>query len=973
MEKRKLIFLGIVFGILISLNFAYSAPQIEFVNPTPDDGTTTLNTSMEINVSITEANLNEMKFNWDGVNYSFYDDSLVLMMNFDNVSALGENDNLSVDVSKYGNNGTVSGGAVWNSTGKYRGAYEFDGVNDYIEVQDNVSLNFSNGSFSFSVWINPLTNDGELVGVLDKGAGDWTSVANPTYGWYFGSMYSSVNYVFQISDGDSGTYGDRLVIGDFDNLGWVHIVVTVDNANDNPSYIRGYINGENKAIIERTSKSFDSIDTSYNLYIGKSRQFSREFNGTIDEVKIWNRSLSADEIKQIYYFDFYKYDTDKWNFYRNNSNLSFGRNQYSAIASNSSGNENSTEVRTFTSFFQTISFYDNRTTAVVWTGDDWGSSSIDVVNATYYAQSKKVVLSPAIVMNSMSVSSGWSFLQNEIDEGFISPVSHSVSHPHVPYDNSTFEICDSQSYIIGNLTLPWQNQFNGSEFMVGWVEPYGGSDDNIRGNLSECNYLSDRSVSRNLNAWISWVSWNNTEGIYNRAGASIMGEDSNLTELNTAFDTVYSSGGIYHLISHPGQYTWDEDDYIPQHLTYIGNRTDVWYVGWGQLYMYHYLEDRANMTKNLTLYNNRKILFKMNISSVDRNKYGLSYPVTYAFSVPHQWNNTFVFYKNTSTDNYTLMEEKTRNEYWIGIDAYRNNLIEHAVYVSKGFPQTSNDLYLKIVPILFTNFNGSTTDLENTELSNLTNLVLEKQNYGKINFSEEINLSAGGDLNTYINISNSFVSINSTALSELNKAATITLYNVGLSNPRIMKDGVICPSTVCTEVSYSGANYTFTVTGFSNYSLEETPSSTTGDTISGGSSGTKKVTIPDEDLEKGSELKVNKGDYIEFEFKGGIKKLKIEEVSEDKVHFVIDDKNYYVSENSIEEIDLDGDGIKDLKISVNDIVNGIADIKIENVKAENSEDNENIFSEKKNLIYWIVGVLLFGIFGYLVLKFFKRK
>jgi hypothetical protein len=85
-------------------------PDINFtMPPTPANGTTTQNTSIEINVSITnEPNLDEFKWNWNGTNYTLYNDSLVLMYNFDNVSALGENDSHVVDLSGYENNGTFS-------------------------------------------------------------------------------------------------------------------------------------------------------------------------------------------------------------------------------------------------------------------------------------------------------------------------------------------------------------------------------------------------------------------------------------------------------------------------------------------------------------------------------------------------------------------------------------------------------------------------------------------------------------------------------------------------------------------------------------------------------------------------------------------------------------------------------------------------------------------------------------------------
>ena len=63
------------------------------------------------------------------------------MMNFDNISALGENDTHVVDLSGKGNNGTVIGGSV-TTTDTHLGigrAMQFDGVNDYINLGDNTS------------------------------------------------------------------------------------------------------------------------------------------------------------------------------------------------------------------------------------------------------------------------------------------------------------------------------------------------------------------------------------------------------------------------------------------------------------------------------------------------------------------------------------------------------------------------------------------------------------------------------------------------------------------------------------------------------------------------------------------------------------------------------------------------------------------------------------------------------------------
>ncbi|MFC1682451.1 LamG-like jellyroll fold domain-containing protein, partial [Nanoarchaeota archaeon] len=139
---------------------------------------------------------------------------------------------------------------------------------------------------------------------------------------------------------------------------------------------------------------------------------------------------------------------------------------------------------------------------------------------------------------------------------------------------------------------------------------------------------------------------------------------------------------------------------------------------------------------------------------------------------------------------------------------------------------------------LVSEFSGDTTDLSSVNMSNITNLIIHNSENGRINFSESVDLSGGGDLNTYVNISNNRIEINSTALAALDKSARLYFYNLTYTDPRPLQDGSVCSS--CTEVSYSGNTFVYEVTGFSVYSSEETPSSSSSSSTSsegGGSSG----------------------------------------------------------------------------------------------------------------------------------------
>ena len=165
---------------------------------------------------------------------------------------------------------------------------------------------------------------------------------------------------------------------------------------------------------------------------------------------------------------------------------------------------------------------------------------------------------------------------------------------------------------------------------------------------------------------------------------------------------------------------------------------------------------------------------------------------------------------------------------------------------------------------------GSSTDFNQSsyeELQNLSNIILENTDYGEIAFNDAINttndsnIDSDLDLDLYINISNNSIVLNSTALPNFNKSATLSLYGLTFTNPRILRNGEVCPNAICTEVSYSGGIFVFNVTQFTNYSAEETPAGGgTPDTTSlggGGGSGGVVYSVTDLFTLDKNEIKVS--------------------------------------------------------------------------------------------------------------------
>jgi hypothetical protein len=139
-----------------------------------------------------------------------------------------------------------------------------------------------------------------------------------------------------------------------------------------------------------------------------------------------------------------------------------------------------------------------------------------------------------------------------------------------------------------------------------------------------------------------------------------------------------------------------------------------------------------------------------------------------------------------------------------------------------------------------TNFSSYTYE----DLQNLESVILENDLYGKIQFNEAINLIDDSipddnvvDIDFGSNISFNRIEVNSEFLPNFNKSATIYLYNLVFTNPRILRNGAVCPSTICTQESYSGGILKFNVTQFTIYSAEETPTGETTTSSSSSSSG----------------------------------------------------------------------------------------------------------------------------------------
>ena len=213
----------------------------------------------------------------------------VLLMHFNNESSAGESDSLAVDWSGFGNNGSVVG-ATWSSSGKIGdGAFEFDGSGDFVDVGLSESINTTGAKYwTFSLWTKTNTLDAVPRSILGNIETEpWH--ANP--GGIRMHRWSSTFY-FEIANG-TGDTTTTLINGNVVDQ-WYHLVGTYNGTGI--ALYRDGVLVDSSVVVAGQELS----DSSKNLRIGHDSNDAGIWNGSIDEVAIWNRSLSDDEIKNLY-------------------------------------------------------------------------------------------------------------------------------------------------------------------------------------------------------------------------------------------------------------------------------------------------------------------------------------------------------------------------------------------------------------------------------------------------------------------------------------------------------------------------------------------------------------------------------------------------------------------------------------------------------------------------------------------------
>jgi len=186
------------------------------------------------------------------------------------------------DSSGQNNDGAING-AVW-AGGKYNSALSFDGVDDYVEIADSESFQTISNEITIETWVkvNSNKNYNSIVVKDIDGKEDFELLCNSG-----GDCYSTFDGAF------SRFY--KLVDVNLQPGEWTYLAITYKNGGD-------WIFYKNGTEINTTSGTQSlKITSEATLKIGdENGTAGRQFDGLIDEVKVYNYALTEEEIINNY-------------------------------------------------------------------------------------------------------------------------------------------------------------------------------------------------------------------------------------------------------------------------------------------------------------------------------------------------------------------------------------------------------------------------------------------------------------------------------------------------------------------------------------------------------------------------------------------------------------------------------------------------------------------------------------------------
>ncbi|MDG6027332.1 MAG: hypothetical protein E3K40_11615 [Candidatus Brocadia sp.] len=266
---------------------SYSETTATFTPSSPLAYSTAYTATITTGVTDVAGNPMTANYTW---NFTTADNDMLAYYRFDENSGT-----TAADASGNSNNGALINGPVW-TTGKINNAISFDGINDYVNISNESSLDFErSNSFSVSAWVKltPVSgNDYMIISKLDVA---------PTYrGWAFfiDGNDGSLRVHLTNNWGTSSIIRKDSALSVTDNS-WHHVAFTY-NGSSLASGLNFYVDG----VLSNGTTFYNNLSaTILNDVIPTLATFTTGaswLKGIIDEARVYNRALSAQEVLALF-------------------------------------------------------------------------------------------------------------------------------------------------------------------------------------------------------------------------------------------------------------------------------------------------------------------------------------------------------------------------------------------------------------------------------------------------------------------------------------------------------------------------------------------------------------------------------------------------------------------------------------------------------------------------------------------------
>jgi len=965
--KKLVIFL--IFGILFFIFFgSFASAMSSYVSPTPENGSYFFNDQILINLST--------DLTGDYFMFSDFNSSLVGYWNFDFYNSTGVYDN-----------STYSGFAKFTGTnfgqnnfsqGVFGNGLNFNGVDNWLNASNKEIYNL--GNFTISVWIKTnFSSDDQTI------VSKYTS--SPTLEGFNILLDNGKLRIGMISNGTSNpsTWCDQSLA---DNQ-WHHVAITFNN-----SFYQSWADG---VVCKTASWNTTAGIANRELAIGSLRGTWSMFNGSIDELMIFNRTLSSSEVLSLY-------NSTRNPFYYISANST--QNNYTFISYVTNGtNIDSTENRLFVGSGYAII---NISFPISYTLIQRNSLNISTLNIQgNYSE----ILFP---LEYNFDNRGWNNLTSASDGIFSENVVLNVSQGDLMIRSTNYPSLFNYSYGVGVgdvFIIAGQSNAFGKLWDVSPINstiPYNISivyrSENDTSLIPVPYVITEQDLwahsfyeyVRNVNVPVFLV--------HSARGGSVI----SAWQPNSSIGSYYSWWSGYNLYN----YTQKMMDY------FTGDnflRGIIWMQGEGDTVIrsysdyYDYLNlTKGNFTNDFEFYNSSEHNF-----IVGQVNYNSGQDMSHIQRA-----------QQDSWDNLSAGIGAITHDIYIGDDVHYGASIPYARYTysrrwmyailselfgiyDKGGPIPANiykinDSALDVVYdryIYTDNYIGNDTNAtsQGIVISN-SSLVLNDSNVISTNFSNgRINrLTIVFDRDILANTSGLNFSMcsshscnNKVTVRGLNTVPTRIIFNESFTIETASAQYLV--DRVAEGVCASGNNLTYCIansecSNAGGYWYSGSCHATAQSTETQTNSGVPGTFRPSENaLQNGWSVNIAKNQKVEISVGDEKKIVKVESVSKEKAVVSVDGNNYEIENSSSGKIDLDSDGFYDIEIVNNGVTGNYANLEFrlinEKIESENEEEqNENILDKIPDVIkrtgwkiYVLIGVIIVLIVIGSLLKKEKHK